>query len=524
MESIQEVRKKASRKSGEAIIVKILYLFPDTNLFIQCLALQELDWSCWSDFDEVRLIVCRPVQREIDNQKNRGSDRVGKRARKIHSLFGKVIASESCYELIHESQPRVRLLVEPNWLPSSELQDRLDYNQIDDQIVGCIHTYRNQNPGCDVQLLTHDSGPMATAKMLSLPFVPIPEEWLLKPEKNETERENSRLRKELEQLKKAEPQFAISFQKRGKNQFEPFEFEFSTYEPLSEIEISSMVDSLKKQFPLVTNFNLPTSREHKLLMSLGIKEVFTPPSDEEIKEYTENKYPLWVNKCRRILKCLPISLENPIIFSFPVVNQGTRPAKNVLVTIKAEGNFQIRPLQDHEHGGESGDADEILLLPLPPKTPEGKWTIKNFLTESLSNLDMFNEIFPKPPDLSRIYPHSSFSSSLPDYSDILPRTHNPNKFYYNSTRSAIPTKSFSLECDQWRHEVDEEIFKCKLCFDKESEEIKGILECSIHAENLSIPFKKTISVVGKAVSSVSVRDCAENMIKNLFDRAEKRVR
>lgn len=499
--------------------MKILYLFPDTNLFIQCLPLQELDWSRWSCFDEVHLIVCRPVQREIDNQKNKGKDRIGRRARKTHSLFSKVIVGKSGYELIRESQPQVRLLVEPNWLPSPELQDRLDYNEIDDQIVGCVHAYRNQNPGYNVQLLTHDSGPMATAKMLSLPFISIPEEWFLKPENNETERENNRLRKELEQLKKAEPQFAISFQKRDKNKFESFEFEFFTYAPLSEIEISSMVDSLKERFPLVTNFDPPKFRERKLPMDLGIKEVFTPPSEGEIKKYTKNKYPLWVDRCRRILRRLPISLEKKrshlITFSFPVVNQGTRPAKNVLVTIRAEGNFRIRPLQDYESGGESGDSDEILLLPLPPKPPEGEWTIKNPLLEISSGLGMFNEIFPRVSEFPTAYP------SLPDYSDFLPRTRDPNKFYYKTSRSTIPTESFSLECDQWRHEVEEEIFECELCFDKKSQEIKGILECSIHSENLSIPFKKTIPVAGKAVSSVSVHDCAENMVKNLFDRAGK---
>lgn len=61
---------------------RILYLFPDTNLFIQCLPLEQIDWAQWADFDEVRLLICRPVQREIDNQKNRGNDRVSQRARK----------------------------------------------------------------------------------------------------------------------------------------------------------------------------------------------------------------------------------------------------------------------------------------------------------------------------------------------------------------------------------------------------------------------------------------------------------
>ena len=41
---------------------QVLYLFPDTNLFIQCLPLQQIDWTLWSDFDEVHLLVSRPVQ------------------------------------------------------------------------------------------------------------------------------------------------------------------------------------------------------------------------------------------------------------------------------------------------------------------------------------------------------------------------------------------------------------------------------------------------------------------------------
>ncbi len=505
--------------------MKILYLIPDTNLFIQCLSLQELDWSCWSDFEEVHLIVCRPVQREIDNQKNKGRDRVSKRARKTHSLFGKVIGNESGYELIREPQPQVQLLVEPHWLPSPELEDRLDYSKTDDQIVGCVHAYKKQNPECDVRLLTHDSGPMATAKMLFLPFVAIPEGWLLQPENNEAERKNRHLREELEQFKKAEPQFAISSHNRDENQFKLFEFEFLSYELLSETEISLMVDSLKKKFPLVTNFDLPKSRERNFPITkvLGIEEVYTPPSDEEIKEYTENKYPLWVDRCRSILQHLAASLEErmsrPIIFSFPVVNQGTRPGKDVLITIKAEGSFRIRPPQDHKNGNELNDSGKILSLPLPPKAPEGKWTIKNLFAESFSNLDMLNETFRKFSEFDRSYLYSSPPHSLPDYSNLLPR--DPNEFYYKSSRSTIPTESFNLGCGQWRHGVDEEIFECELCFDKSSQEVKGVLECSIHAENLSIPFKKMVLVVGKAVSSVSVRDYAEKMIKNLFDRLGK---
>ena len=56
---------------------RTLYLFPDTNVFIQCRPLNEVDWSEWMNHDEVHLIVCQPIQRELDKHKNRGNDRVG---------------------------------------------------------------------------------------------------------------------------------------------------------------------------------------------------------------------------------------------------------------------------------------------------------------------------------------------------------------------------------------------------------------------------------------------------------------
>ena len=57
---------------------KILYFFPDTNLFIQCKPLKDIDWSDFNDFEEIHLIVSRPVQKEIDFQKNK-SGRVGRK-------------------------------------------------------------------------------------------------------------------------------------------------------------------------------------------------------------------------------------------------------------------------------------------------------------------------------------------------------------------------------------------------------------------------------------------------------------
>ena len=117
--------------------MKILYLFPDTNVFIQCRPLEELGWDIWSSsFERVHVIVCRPVQRQIDYLKYRGNNRVSQRARKTHSLIGKILSSAECYRTIRETKPQVKLLLDVSWKPSPQLKDRLDYSEVDDQVVG----------------------------------------------------------------------------------------------------------------------------------------------------------------------------------------------------------------------------------------------------------------------------------------------------------------------------------------------------------------------------------------------------
>ena len=68
-----------------------VYYFVDSNLFLQCRPLEQLDWTPWNAFEEVRLIVSSPVLREIDYRKNKGRDRVGTRARATSAMFREML-------------------------------------------------------------------------------------------------------------------------------------------------------------------------------------------------------------------------------------------------------------------------------------------------------------------------------------------------------------------------------------------------------------------------------------------------
>lgn len=148
---------------------KLLTLIPDTNLFVQCEALETLDWQRWPNFDEIHVLVTRPVQREIDNHKNKGNDRLSKPARTTSALFRAVIVGSEEFKIIRVDKPTVKLFIRPEIAPSPELEPPLDYSRNDDAIVGTAHAFAKSVGSAATRLLTHDTGPMATAKMLGFP-------------------------------------------------------------------------------------------------------------------------------------------------------------------------------------------------------------------------------------------------------------------------------------------------------------------------------------------------------------------
>ena len=487
--------------------MKMLYLFPDTNVFVQCRDLHELDWSEYGEHGEVRLIVCRAVQREIERHKGRGNDRLGRRSRKVHSMFREIIVSDKAYKIVRESEPVVKLMFKPSCQPDPALAEHLDYTQTDDQIVGCVHSYREKNPPLDIRLLTHDSGPMASAQMLSIPFVSVPNGWLRPPELNDTERENNRLREEIAQLKDAEPRFSISAAASDGEEIDQLEFEWPSFERLSADEVRSLVESLKRRFPIATEFG-PRQRKEEQPGEVGailfnITRRFEPSSQQEIDEYAKSTYPEWLEGCEQTLRHLHAALEHnqkPVGFSFSATNKGSYPGKHVLVTITASGNFLVRPPRDSDDMDEETDSEssaQELSLPSPPRPPEERWTTG------------YERLFGAIGSLSD--PLDLVSAPLID-TPMLRR--DPNEFYYKPSRSRLPSQSFSLECEQWRHGMAAETFAGEVWVKPGTSVVRGALELEIHAENLRKRTKRIVQVRGQ-MKRFDVNAFAQNMIRKV---------
>ena len=514
----------------------ILYYFVDTNLFIQCQPLEQIDWSPWNTFEEVRLIVSSPMLREIDYRKNKGNDRSGKRARSTSAMFRKVLKEE--HKLIHARNPRVVLTIELQHTYEQNLQDRLNYQERDDQLIGILYKFTQHHQDRDARLLTHDTTPLFVARSLDLTADIIPDDWLLQPENTEVEKELTFLKTENARLKKAEPSFSIRCMDQSNSEIECYRTSYTRFEPLSESKIDELMQRLRSRFPLLTDFGPRDPPKHRIASQtstdrlLGRKRVFTPASNEEIENYRDRYYPQWLEKCEHILRSHHHTLQQESLvleFLFVSENIGTRSAKDSLITIEARGNFQIRPRPD-SHNEEQHDEDDKLynnqtkVLPRPPTAPCGQWRTHNSL-RALGQMYDPSRTFGALADPLRGFSRAGYDP-LGDVGQRIPiigppplfdhLSHDSNAFYYKPSRPKAPQELYCLECEQWRHGDGEKLFHCEVHIPAEQDNVEGALICRIQADNLSNPISKTIPLRIK-ISHISAYDNACAMVDRLLN-------
>lgn len=494
-----------------------LYYFVDTNLFIQCLPLEQLSWSPWKCFKEVRLIVSSPVLRELDHLKTKGNGRVSKRARAASAMFRQML--QCPHKTVSSEHPRVILSVEPQHTYDQDLEDQLNYQERDDQLVGIVHMYSQCEQSSDVRLLTHDTAPIYIAQSIGVKADLIADDWLLPPETTKMAKALAALKAENARLRATEPTFLIRFTDQSGAVVDKYSASYTFFEPLTDTQIQSLMRRLKMRYPVVTDFRSREAVERAVALTV-LGRTFSPPTDQEIKRYQSTSYPQWLRQCERTLRTHHEMLQNKtptLEFTFLIQNTGTRPATDALVTIKAEGKFQIMPPppDDQEEGRKNEKKArsqiEAVVLPRPPEAPQGHWKDR-FSGE-------FGKLLPAIDGLVRPLQDSLIGSgshpldknySIPPI--IRPGHRDANAFYYKPVPLSTPHHSFAIECAQWRHDNEAEPFIGEICVPPKEDQVSGLLTCRIQAANLA----KAVSIcipIQISIDHISAFVSASNMVE-----------
>ncbi|MDE2988681.1 MAG: PIN domain-containing protein [Chloroflexota bacterium] len=467
-----------------------IYLFPDTHFFFHYESPENIDWASHPDFadaDNIHLLVCNPVHTELDKHKHISSDRVGRRATKYAGLLRNLVRGFAAHHEFRSENPRVVLEEANDLRPSADLE--LDYQVMDDRIVGCVHAYAAIHPEAEVFLLTNDGSAMASAKNQGVPFVAIPDAWRLEAPPSSLERQVAQLRRELSTARRVEPDFDISIRSPEGDRLEKINARYLAFPPLTESEIESLVGQLESKFPLQPEpLNLPhdSFASYRALSALGLDRPRRNPRE----------YETWLDDCTNFFQTLHTSavghFAQPVV-GFEIANVGERPATDTLVTFTAWGRFALVLPPEEVGSDDSADEDRTLKLPSPPRA-------RTSLQDSLSVI-------------SNPYGLGGFSSLI----DTDPRSNrDPNSLYYKPDRPKSPTRSIILECQQWRHESDPELFNFDIYSNAIGEEVSGRVECRVQAANLSKAASAGLSVMVD-VQRGDTLDLARKLISTLID-------
>ena len=419
-----------------------LYLFADSNLFLHYKPLHQIEWSRIGGFDDIEVVVCRTVQREIDAFKDGREGRRTGRARRAASIFLDIAQNGPQEQRV--ASPHVMLSLYATSQPNADLADQLDYSQNDDRIIGHLAQFKQENPSADARLLTRDSGPVLSASSLRIPYVVIPDEWRLASEPDDKDRKIQELTRQLQKLQAEEPKFHFSCEQQSDQRQNHVEIVYAAFQPLTELEQDQLLEQLLDLYP-------PSVADP------------TRISAQYISEYERRAHPAWIAECEKYMKFVHaiVQLEHCPELTVTIQNTGSKPATNVLVDIRASGNFGLTaPMTELK----DSDLIPVRERPQPPAQPQRPRGLSAML-DNIARLDR--------PSLR--------------YLDFAPHVLGQEHFEYTVEPKLETEPVISLECGLWRHSLEPKDFTVRLVPPSNATPITGQITCTVHADNLTQP-------------------------------------
>lgn len=445
----------------------------DTNVLLQCLPLDQLDWSVL-DGSGVRIVIPLTVMKEIDKAKSSSTPRLVKRARTVSAMFNEALkANLEGLPLKEGSSSR--------WeFGTSQVlaHDELDLSIPDHRIVAeALSIARSEE---DVVFLTHDAMPRVLAHRIGLKTHSVPDAWLLPPETDTKDKRIRDLEVQVAELTKAVPELEVQFEIAAQTVSE-VATTFEYFRPPTTEELAELMAVVRSRHPLREPIHPVTAQILRPLSDMHLRRV---PADKEYAEYRDARYPAWLQKMERRLSLIPQRLDvaaRLIHLTIKLSNRGHVPADGLLFEYELFGGAALLP--------EDADDRKKLLalpsLPSPPSPPIGD--VYSMTVESLPHF--FNH------DVARTFGHHRLNRDT--YS------------FYARTPSTKPSVSQSFECEEFRqgvtHAFDVVILMPSI------PESNGRLVCRASARNLP-SFTQSIQI-GHTASEQSPMTRLQDLLK-----------
>ena len=302
------------------------YLFLDTNIYLHYLDIEQIKWKDIIEDSDFTIVVPRVVLREIDKHKDQSRGKIQKRAKKNSAKFSQVFLEDKCskYKIVTCSDP------------AKDFFDGNGFNQnINDDwiILSAIHSGYKYD---DIIVISSDNNLLLKAKENGLKFRKMPDEYLLKEELSDEEKEIKNLKAEIEKYQNRQPKPSIIF-----NDGETIMFFKKPIERDLEKELSVYMEQLKHENPYLQN------KEIDLDSTFGLS-IYKSPS---AKLYTQNQIDKYNTELDDFFKEEKIYkhflLQKEILderlkeLSFHVLNNGTAQTGDMNIFIEFPDNIKL---------------------------------------------------------------------------------------------------------------------------------------------------------------------------------------
>lgn len=507
-----------------------VHLVADTNLFFECRSLEELPWANLG-YDPVVIVLTKPVLDEIDKHK-KATGRTRSRALEIFSRVRNMLESSAQEVAIQPMSPKVLLRVKVNAKPDPALKEDLDYTRTDEKLIGITSTLHEDATGHSVKLFTDDTGPAAIANSFGVPYLMIEKDWRRPPSESTEEKRIKDLEKDLATYRSQEPKISISVCEPA-NESNVVEITKKIPTPLTEAEVSELLALLRHKHPLVTDFTPPPPSSTKLVFGEITTIEYAAPAEDSIANYRDVLYPQWIEQCRNILNTFhkqQAEIDPAIALCWSMSNDGTRPASQVRVEFEAKGPLVLRRLPiDDKNSETTGKSTGLTIastsrLPSAPKPPPFQTQvtsvpplIKSKLVHAV-DVSALRATTLGSSGLAELVSKSLAGSILPRSIETLnmpppyiPRPRNPEDFYYDHWPTDQKVTKGALTCQLWRHQSGEQTFEFDVLFTKPGE-VRGAIECKVHAENLTAPAQATV-VVRRTIEPLNLMESATALVE-----------
>jgi hypothetical protein len=292
------------------------FVFVDTNVALECLALQQLPWADVDAVGPILLLVTPTVLKEVDGKKNHS--RLGDHARRFNKLLRPLLSGSETVLVRPSPAPIVKLaLAECDRIEWSTVPE-LDPDESDSRIIAEVLAARGISLARKI-VVSNDIRPLDLARRHGLRPFHAEDCWLRPKEISEAERKAAALQRQLDAIKTREPELSISFQ--------------APPSPINTYHVAAMTQEEKNDLRDTILRHNPMPQQKS---DVGLHIMAHDPSIEERYEKYENKIvPAFVAQYERKLE---LNFGQFEIF-FDIENKGNVPAESLSIRLKISGGF-----------------------------------------------------------------------------------------------------------------------------------------------------------------------------------------